>query len=203
MIGAATSEVIPDTVAIRLGVTMQKPTAAEAWDATSRVAQAIIDAAKAAGIKAPDIATTRIDLSQQFDSIRQPDGTTRRVAQGFAASTTFRIRTRDLDTVGGLTQTLIGKGANVFEGVGFSSANPETVQDKLRADAMRDARRQAETIAGAAGVKLGPLLQVERPDRPSPISPVMRTMTAAPAGMPIELGTQTLSAEVEATYAIE
>ncbi len=202
VLGEAVADVTPDTAEIRLGVTTEKPTAAEAWEAVSTLGQVLVDAAKATGVKPQDIGTTRIDLSQRYDTARQPDGTTTNVSRGFQASYMLRVRSSGFDKIGSLTQTLIAKGANSFEGVSFSSTHPEALRDKLRGEAMRDARHQAEILADAAGVKLGALLQVERPDQVgAAVRPLTRSLAAA--AMPVEPGTQTMSAEVEATYAIE
>lgn len=201
--GTAATAVVPDQAEIRVGVSVEKPTAQEAWDEDARIVKNVIDAAKASGIKPQDIATEGVDLFQQSELVRQPDGTSRTVPKGFRASHTLRLRMAELDRIGSLTGTLIGKGADTFGGVSFSVAHPETIQDKLRGDAVRDARHQAETLAAAAGVKLGRLLSVERADRQLAVRPAVRIRNAGPATMDVEPGTQTLSAEVEASWAIE
>ena len=203
VVGTAAAEVAPDVAEIRLSVTVEKATPGEAWDACSKLAQDVIDAAKAAGVKPQNIATTHVDLFQDVENTRQPDGTTKRDARGFRATEGLRIRMAELDKIGSMTGALIAKGANTFEGVSFSVAKPAALQDKLRAEAMLNARHQADILAEAASVRLGRLLQVERPDRPAPVRPVVRTTMAGPSTMPVEPGTETLSAEVEATYAIE
>ena len=202
VVGRAAAQTVPDTFEIRLGVTSEKPTAAAAWEANSALAQALVEAAKAAGVKPQDIGTTRIDLAQQFETARQPDGTTTTAPRGFKASYMLRIRLNEIGKVGTLTQILIEKGANDFEGIGFSSAHPEALLNEVQGEAMRDARHQAETLADAAGVKLGALLQVERPDQNEPAGrPLTRSLAQTVA--PMEPGMQTISAEVEATYTIQ
>ena len=201
--GTAATAVAPDQAEIRVGVGVERPTAQEAWGEDARRVKDVIDAAKTAGIKPQDIATAGVNLSQDYETVHQPDGTSRSEPKGFRASHELRIRVAELERIGSLTGTLIGKGADTFGGVSFSVAHPEPIQDKLRADALRDARRQAETLAAAAGVKLGRLLSVERPDRQVAVRPVVRARNAGPATMDVEPGTQTLSAEVEASWAIE
>lgn len=201
--GTAASAVVPDQAEIRVGVSVEKPTAQEAWDEAARRVKDVIDAAKTAGIKPQDIATTGVNLFQEQEMVRRPDGTSRSEPKGFRASHDLRIRVTELERIGSLTGTLIGKGAETFGGVSFSVAHPEPIQDKLRGDAMRDARHQAETFATAAGVKLGRLLSVERPDRAVAVRPQVRARNAGPATMDVEPGTATLSAEVEASWAIE
>ena len=201
--GTAATSVVPDQAEIRLGVAVEKPTAQAAWDEDARRVKDVIDAAKFAGVKPQDIATSGVSLFQVNQLVRQPDGTSRDQPQGFRAAHELTIKVAALDSIGALTGTLIGKGADTFGGVSFSVAHPEPLQDKLRGDAMHDARHQAEILAAAAGVKLGRLLSVERPDRQVPVRPFVRARSAGPATMDVEPGTQTLSAEVEASWAIE
>lgn len=201
--GTAATAVVPDQAEIRVGIVVEKPTAQEAWDEDAGRIKDVVDAAKAAGVKPQDIATAGVNLFQEQQMVRQPDGSSRSEPKGFRASHELRIRVTQLEQIGSLTGTLIGKGANTFGGVSFSVARPEPIQDKLRGDALRDARHQAETLAAAAGVKLGRLLSIERPDRVVAVRPLVRARSAGPATMDVEPGTETLSAEVEASWAIE
>ncbi len=201
--GTAATAVVPDQAEIRIGVSVEKATAQEAWDEDAKRVKDVIDAAKTAGIKPQDIATAGVNLFQEQETVRQPDGTSRNEPKGFRASHELRIRVTQLEQIGSLTGTLISKGADRFGGVSFSVAHPEPIQDKLRGDALRDARHQAETLAAAAGVKLGRLLSVDRPDHLVAVRPVVRARNAGPATMDVEPGTETLSAEVEASWAIE
>lgn len=203
VVGSAATTAVPDQAEIRLGVTARGATAPEAWDEDARRVKAVIDAAKTAGVKPQDIATAGVDLFQEEEVVHRPDGTSRSEPKGFRASHQLRIKVAEVERVGSLTGTLIGKGADTFGGVSFTVARPEPIQDKLRADAMRDARHNAEILAAAAGVKLGRLLSVQRPDRQVAVRPVARLRNAGPATMEMEPGTETLSAEIEASWAIE
>ena len=97
----------------------------------------------------------------------------------------------------------IEKGADTFKGITFRVGASDTLREKLAGDALRQARRKAEVLAAAANVKLGRLLAIERPD--TAVSPrVNRALDlAGGSSMPVASGTQTLSEEVEATYAID
>ena len=203
VLGTAATVVAPDSAEIRIGVTTEKPSAGEAWDANSTLTRGIIDAAKAAGVKPQDIGTSSISMFEETDNVRQPDGTFKTARRGFRASHDLSIRTNAIETIGSLTQALIDKGANTFQGVSFSVATATALRDKLGADALRNARQKAAILAEAGGVKLGRLLQVEPSGRPSPIGPVLRQAAAGASTMAVEPGTETLSDSVEATYAIE
>ena len=203
VLGTAATLVAPDTAEIRIGVATEKPTAAEAWTADSTLAKGIIDAAKEAGVRPQDIGTTRIAMFEEVDNVRQPDGTFKREPRGYRASHDLSIRTGKIEAIGSLTQAMIDKGANTFEGVSFSVASASALRDKLGGDALRDARQKAEILAQAGGVRLGRLLQVERPTTATAVQPMRRAAQVGAATMSVEPGTETLTEEVEATYAIE
>jgi uncharacterized protein YggE len=209
IIGTASAQVVPDLAEISLGVTTEKPGAAEASAENARIAQGIIDAAKAQGVEARDIRTQAVTLTQVFDEIHDANGRfTGRKPRGFSAENTIAVRVRALDKAGALAQSLITKGATQFNGIGFTVEHPEPVQDKLLSEAVRDARRKAGIAAEALGVKLGPVLLIERPSADTGGAPVfakgrmLAAMAPAPA-VPVEAGTQTLSSEMEVTWALE
>jgi uncharacterized protein YggE len=66
-----------------------------------------------------------------------------------------------------------------------------------------EARRKAELLAGAAGVALGPLIALTE-GTPGVERPMMgdMVMAAAPSGVPMAEGTQTVEASVTAIYRI-
>ena len=198
-LGTASATVAPDVARITVGVTTQEPTASEAAKENTAAARRLVEAAKAAGVAPSDLTTTSITLFEINTNLRQPDGSSRPERQGFKATAVFAIDVRDFSRVGPLTQTMIEGGANQFSGVGFRVEHPEATLDQLTVAAMRDARHQAGLLAGAAGVKVGRLLQVERPDQPAGAQPFAR----GDLDVPVASGTRTLSRAVEATYAIE
>jgi uncharacterized protein YggE len=153
IVGTASVQVAPDLAEISLGVTTERPDAVEASAENARIAQAILDAAKAQGVAARDIHTQAVTLTQVFDEIHDANGhVTGRKPRGFSAENTIAIRVRALDKAGALAQSLIGKGATQFNGISFSVDHPEAVRDRLLGDAVRDAKRKAGIAAEALGV---------------------------------------------------
>jgi uncharacterized protein YggE len=205
IVGTARAEVAPNLATITLGVVTSLPTARGASEANAKTTQAVIAAAKAQGIGSADIATQSVTLTQTFDELHDDAGRfTGRKPSGYEATNTLAVRVRDLGKVGALAQSLIESGANRFDGIGFSVEHPEPMLDRLAAEAVRNARRQAQLAADAAGVKLGRVLLIERPSADRPTQPVMyaaRMKTAAPA-IPVEAGTSELETTMEVTWAI-
>ena len=210
--GTASTEVPPDLATITLGVTSHKPTAKAAADATATAAQAVIDEAKAEGVKPVDITTQTLSLAQTFENQQDAHGNfIGRKPTGFDASNNVAIRIRDLAKAGALAQALIDKGANDFEGIAFSVEHPQPILDKLAGEAVANAKRQAVIMAQAAGVKLGRVLAIERSTASSPrifrfsggTTFGSERRVAAPAPMPVEAGSQGLAADATVTWAID
>ena len=204
IIGSAHVAVAPDLATITLGVGSEKPTAREASDETSRAAQAVLATAKAQGVAGADITTQAVTLTQTFDETH--DASRRDTGQkprGFAAANTFAIKIRDLAKAGALAQSLIEAGANRFDGIVFSVEDSAPILDRLASEAVRNARRKAQLVADAAGVKLGRVLLVEHPstERASPVFAARTTFAAVT--MPVEPGSTDFSSEMEVTWSIE
>ena len=202
IVGTASSEVAPDLATITIGVTKETQSAKDAIAQVDATARSIVEAAKAAGVGSADIATRSVTLTQTFDESR--DG--RRTPRGYEASNVVAIRTRDLAKAGGLAQSFIDKGANQFDGIAFSIERPEPILDRLAAEAVKNAQRRAQMVASVAGVKLGRVLLIERPGADKPAQPMFRANgIAAPssASMSVEAGVETLSTEMEVSWAID
>ncbi len=207
--GSATTEVAPDLATITLGVTGHAPTAKAAAETNATAAQKIVAEAKAEGIDPADIATRSVTLAQTYEDQQDAHGrVTGRTPSGFDASDTIAIRVRDLAKAGPLAQALIDKGANAFDGIAFSVEHPQPILDRLAGEAVANAKRQAATMAQAAGVKLGRVLVIERTSAAPPFgahafAPMAMTRVAAPAPMPVEAGRQALTADVTVSWAID
>lgn len=205
IIGTAETDVAPDLATITVGVETRKPSAREASDASALSMQQIIGAAKAQGVAARDITTEAITLVQAFDDTRDEAGhVTGRHPAGFDAADTLSIKVRELAKAGALAQTLIDRGANRFDGITFSLEHAEPVMDRLAAEAITNAKRRAQQVANAAGIQLGRILLIEKPDAASAIAPpvVLSRSRISAAALPVEAGTTHLAAAMAVTWAI-
>jgi uncharacterized protein YggE len=91
---------------------------------------------------------------------------------GYAARSALEVRVRDLSRVGAVIDAALGAGATNISQVRFESTRRESARLEALAKAVQAARREAESIARAAGGRLGPLLSV------SSSGPVMFTASA-------------------------
>lgn len=205
--GTASAEVVPDSAAIALGVETERPKAADAARDNARAAQAIVGEIKAQGIEARDIKTLAVTLAPVYDETRDPNGRlAKRTLRGYIARNSLSIRVKDIEKAGSLAQRLMDKGANSLDGISFEYSQKETKYDALRADAVRDALRKANSYVSGLGLRLGRVLEIAT-QPPSPVRPALaaRAIGAAPpdaAGpaIPVEAGVETLQTEVQVTW---
>lgn len=143
----------PDMATISLGVESRGATAAEALAANSADLAAVLDLLGAAGIEAPDIQTSGLNLGPIY-APRDSGGGAMTVA-GYQVSNMVTVRVRDLAALGELLDRIVGGGANQFNGLQFGIAEPGPLEDRAREAAVAEALRKAALLAEAAGMKLG------------------------------------------------
>jgi uncharacterized protein YggE len=200
ILGRATIEAAPDYVTVQVGISNRASSPTAALDQNSAVARKIIDFSKGFGVAERDIQTSSVNLAPNYKTTRQePDG--------YSASNMVRIKLGDLSRLGAFMRQILDQGATNIAGVHFGLTNLEKLSDEARTKAVEDAIRQAQGLAQAAKVKLGPIQDIAYPPR-SRFSAMdgaadMPLRAAAKIDVPIEVGTIKTSAEVEITWAIE
>ncbi|TGD95420.1 SIMPL domain-containing protein [Methylobacterium nonmethylotrophicum] len=207
VVGRASREVAPDFASVEVAVESRGPTPAAALDQTSTAARKVTDLAGEFGITGPDLATAAVSLRPATKMVRDPGGQMREATDGYLARNAVTMRVRDLARLGPLMRRLLDGGADRIGGVTFGLADPGQTETIVRAEAVRDARRQAETLAEAAGLRLGRLESIVSPPRdgaPMPVNARAFAAKAAPAGVavPVEPGTLAVEAAVEVTYLV-
>jgi uncharacterized protein YggE len=207
IVGRATVEAVPDYVTVQVGISNRAASPTAALDQNSAVARKIIDFSKGFGVAERDIQTSSVNLSPNYKTVRDPNGTTRQEPDGYNASNIVRVKLGDLARLGTYMRQILDQGATNIAGVHFGVTNPEKLSDEARTKAVEDAVRQAQGLAQAAKVKLGSIQEIAYPPR-SRFSAMdgaadMPVRAAAKIDVPIEVGTIKTSAEVEITWAIE
>ena len=192
----------PDEASVSAGVVTEGKTAGEAMSANARLMSSAFSALKEAGIKDRDIQTSQMSLQPQYDyQNRQKPRIT-----GYQARNTVSARTDDLENVGPMLDALVSAGINSINGVNFGIKDSKAAREKARLEAIAQARKKAESMADAAGVKLGKILEIrESSGGYNPPQPMMMRAMADSAGAPtpIAAGEQTLSVTVSMTYALD
>ena len=207
ILGRSTVETVPDNVTVRVGISNRAPSPTAALDQNSAIARKIVDFSKRFGIGEQDIQTDAINLAPTFKTVRDPNGTTRQEPDGYSASNMVRVKLSDVSRLGTFMRQILDQGATNINGVQFGLSNPEKSADEARAKAVEDALHQAQQLAQAAKVKLGPIVEIVHPPRiefrAQEGIAELRMRAPARTPVPVEVGTLTITSEVDVTWRIE
>lgn len=201
--GAGQVSLKPDMAYVYMGVHTEKPSAAELVAENNSRTQQLIEALKAAGVDVNDIQTTNFSIWQNTQY--GPDGTA--TGANYAVDNTVYVTVRKLETLGGLLDAAVKAGANNINSIQFDVADKSAALSQARAQAVKNARSQAEELAAAAGVTLGDVQSIQYYDAsPSPIfeaKGVSAGAANANAVMPINPGQMQITVTVTMAYAIK
>jgi len=159
---AETLRTPPDEASITVGTQARAPTATAAAAANKEKTERLLATIRRAGLRERDIQTQGIQLSPEYNYVNEPaTGRGRQVFNGYVASNSIQLKTRDIARLTALLDTLTTAGADTVYGPNFSIADPLP----LRAEARRRglARGQAEALEYARdqGFSRVTLLSVE------------------------------------------
>ncbi len=200
--GLGSTNLTPDIAYIYIGVHSEGATASEVVEANKVQTNAVLDALKKAGVDEKDLRTTNFSIwpSQQYS----PEGTV--TGTIYMVDNTVYVTVRDLDGLGDLLDDTIAAGANSINSIQFDVADKTVAVKEARAKAVEDAKKQAQELADAAGVKLGEIQNISFYDNsPYPIFEGKGGGGGAMAesAVAIQPGQLTISVSVSITYDIK
>jgi uncharacterized protein YggE len=202
--GGGTAYLVPDIAYIYLGVHTETTSASEAVTANNAQTQRMIQALTDFGIDAKDIRTTNFSI-YPFDKY-DPQTNTPTGQKYYSVDNTVYVTIRDLTRLGDLLDTVVSAGANTVNSIQFDVADKETVLKQAREDALKNAAKQAQELADAAGVQLGEIQTIAFTD--SQAYPLYDGRGGGGGGgeaasVPIQPGQLTFTVTVNVTYAIK
>jgi hypothetical protein len=201
--GTGRVTVTPNLAILNLGASVTSKTVADAREQAAQSMQAVVDAVKAKGVDAKDIQTTSFNISPQYN-YTQDKG---QEIVGYQVTNLVTVKVRNLDSVPDIIDAAAQAGGNDVRvnNVQFTVENTDQFLTQARDEALKNAKEHAQTLADAAGVKLGaPRSISESTNVPGPV------MYAAPAAAPdrstqtpISQGEQELTVTVSVVYSIQ
>ena len=193
----------PDLAIVTIGVLRTADTAREALDANNAAMIEIMVALKAAGIEAGDIQTTNFSVNPRYNY--GASGSEPPKVGGYDVANNVTITVRKLETLGTVLDKAVSTGSNQINGVMFSFAKPEPMQDEARKLAVADARRKAELYLAAAGASLGQVINISEGVAYQPPMPTMVKAGASDRAesVPVAEGEQAVAADVNIVWEIK
>ncbi len=148
-----TVKVAPDFAVVTLGCMTYGETHDEAYQANLKIADQVIQAIQKAGVSKQQVENSTIQLGENPYAYNRPD----LKARQFESHETWQIRV-PASAAQKIVDAAVTAGANGIEGVSWDVSDPEALEAKARAAAMKKARETAAQIAESGGAKLGELL---------------------------------------------
>jgi len=206
IMGEAVEEVAPDMAILRFGVVSEGSSAETAALENARISEGVIRELDMIGVKTADIQTQ--DLKLMPISIQDRDPKTKATIDRkiYRLINDISVRLRDVRQAGEIVRKLIDRGVNSFQGVFYEYSNSVEKLDALRAAAVRDAHRQAEVYALAAGLRLGRILEM-KPAQNNVMQPSLMDAKAASAfpdsgSIPVSAGRQRIRVQIFIVWAL-
>ena len=202
--GEGEATVAPDMALLSLSVMREAKTAREALDANNAAMAEVIEAIKLFGIADRDLQTAGIQIMPRYNYTNKPDGTQEAELVAYQVTNTLSVRVRDLVKTGEILDKAVSLGVNQGGNIVFANDDPSAVITEARKNAVAEATAKASTLAEAAGVKLGRVLEISDQSfgaQPMPIEAKAFDM-AAPA-VPVQAGENSYRVQVNMTFELK
>jgi uncharacterized protein YggE len=191
--GSGAALATPNRAAFSFGVITQAKTASAALNGNNAEMRKVIDAIKKAGVAAKDVQTSSVSLSPRYSQNGED-------IVGYTASNTVNATIRNASRSGPVIDAAVGAGANQVYGPSFTRTDEAVLYRRALSAAVANARGKAQSLAGAAKVRLGQVRSIiESSVGPVPLA---EKAGAGDAGAPIEPGTQRIEATVTVEFAL-
>lgn len=206
--GEGSVDIAPDMAVLTLSVMREALTARAALTANSAAMAKVLDAMAALGIEKRDLQTSQFSIQPRYTRPpRQGVGAGEAPKLvGYTVRNGLSVRVRDINRVGEVLDTSVTLGVNEGGSILFTNDDASQAITQARIKAMEDALSKGRTLAEAAGVKIGKVLEIsEQNYRPRPVA--MARMGVAMAmdresSVPIAAGENTYKVTVNVSLAI-
>ncbi len=167
--GEGEAVAVPDTATVNLGVTKTASTVEAARNEATRTANDIIAGLKELKVDDKKVKTTNYSVNPNYDFTSGKETIT-----GYTVSQNLQIEVDPIDKANQVVDMATTRGANQVGGVQFilNDAKREQLEKQARDEAILKAKAKAQSVANAAGIKLGKIINLIE-DNIGPQPPVM------------------------------
>ena len=194
----------PDLANVNLGVEARRPTMAEARAEVAKTVDRVLALTRDLKIDPKLVNATRLQVQPEY-SWNEKDR--QRVLLGYVVSRQVQVELRDLEQLGPLLERAVDAGVNQVNDPVLDSSRRKSLEREAMAKAVEDARLNAETLAKAAGARLGPVRMLNGASAAPPVPMYRRgpmvmadAVAAAPPAETYQPGEMKFSASVNAEY---
>jgi uncharacterized protein YggE len=142
----------PDRASVTLGVEARKPKMEEARAEVQKSVDAVLKLTRDLKIDPKHVRATRVSVQPEYN---WDNNARERHLIGYFVSRQIEIDLRDLEKLGQLLERAVDLGVNQIGDPQLDSSKRRDLEREALAKAVADARLNAETVAKAAGARLG------------------------------------------------
>ena len=163
--GTGTVKITPDIAYINIGVQSKSENVKAALDENNTSAAAISSALQSLGVAVEDIQTSSFNVYPMQDyglagmGFDNGDGTMT-PSTYYQVDNIVLVTVRDLSNLGQILDVSVQSGANSINSISFDVQNKDQALEEARKMAIQAAQAQAQSIADAAGVQLGKIINL-------------------------------------------
>lgn len=197
--GTSSALAVPDMATVNVGVESSADTVEAAQTQNTTTMNGIISQIQEAGIPEADIQTTAYNIYE--DEVYNPE-TGEFESRGWIVYQTIKVQIADTSLVSTVLDIAGRSGATDVFGPNYEVSDQDAQKEVARAEAIAEARRQAQMIASGLGAELGDVISYEEwtsGQSPFP-SPERGIGLGGAEDAAIEPGTEELELNVSITY---
>lgn len=195
VVGEGKVEVVPDVAYVDAGINVVSASSVDAArQSVDQTNNAIIQALQGLGIDKKDIKTSNYSINPNYSYENN-----RNQLDGYNATANVTIKVRTVDTVSQVIQAVTTAGANQVNGARFDVENPQKYREDARAEAIKNAREQAQKLAKDLGIRIGKVTNIVEGSSGSPLTLSTANKMAqgfGGIGPIVEPGSQTITSVV-------
>ena len=173
--GKATVTAQPDIARISMAVVERNESLSTAQQAASATSAKILRLLDNLRVDRKDVDTTGLNIRPDYRWNRAAE---KQELVGYIVERRIMVELRDLDNLGKLLEGAVDAGANQVSPPQFDHTDRAGLHRRALADAVRDARANADVMVVAAGAELGDVVSISSGGMPPQPRPMMRAMAA-------------------------
>ncbi|MDA0327618.1 MAG: SIMPL domain-containing protein [Gemmatimonadetes bacterium] len=199
--GSGSVQVTPDRARVAFAMETRADAADAAAGRNADAMDAVLRAIREANFDGLTLSTFGYTLQPEYSATNNQRS---REIAAYTVLNNVAAITEDVDAVGRIVDVAIAAGANRVSSISFFASDTDAARSDALAQAVRNARAEAEVIAEALGYRLGAPLEINGgAQRPMPRGGEYGdAVMLRAAATPIEVGDQTVQASVSIRFAL-
>ena len=150
---------IPNTALLSIGITKTASTVYTAQTQVNAPMNKTIDELKKLGVNEKNIKTTDYSVSPDYDY-----SAGKQTVRGYTVTQSLQVKISPIEKANSAIDIASSNGLNLINGVTFvlDEKTMDKIQQEAQKNAISEAKKKAENLAGLAGIKLGRIVNIEQ-----------------------------------------